>query len=320
MLPDPAVHEEVALGLFAWQDLIRQRIVALDIRPGDTASVRGRVSTHRVGPLWVASVESVGQTLRRTPKLIERHGEDWLQVALMHEGEALLEQDGRSARIRPGSFVVYDTSRPFTWTMPGPWRMHVFTWSRDDMLLDANLPTMTARPVDGGATGLVARAALGQLADLPGSVGGGEGVELAAQVCELILTAVAQQIPLFGPVSPATTLGQVLEFVELRLTDPELSPATIAAGCHISVRTLHRLFADQPRSLSRWIRFRRLERARVELAAHPQRPIAVVAAQAHFSDATAFARAFRDEYGLSPREFRLAYRVESRARVAPPPT
>lgn len=115
-------------------------------------------------------------------------------------------------------------------------------------------------------------------------------------------------------------MRQILEFIELRLTDPALSPAGIAAGCHISVRTLHRLFADQPRSVTRWIRFRRLERARVELAAHPERPIAVVAAQSYFSSAPAFGRAFRGEYGMSPREFRMAYRADSLVRTASPVT
>ncbi len=320
MVSDSTDHEEVAHGLSAWQDLLRHRVVALDIRPGDAMSVSGRVSTHRVGPLSVATVESVSQTLCRTPRLIERHGEDWLQVALMREGEALLEQDGRSARIGPGSFVVYDTSRPFTWTMPGQWRMNVFTWPKEDLLLDFGLPTMTARSVYGGASGMVARAALGELADLSGSVEGGEGAELAAQVCELILTTVAHQTSAPYPVPPTITVRQILEFIELRLTDPALSPAGIAAGCHISVRTLHRLFADQPRSVTRWIRFRRLERARVELAAHPERPIAVVAAQSYFSSAPAFGRAFRGEYGMSPREFRMAYRADSLVRTASPVT
>lgn len=314
MVLDPAGHAEDAHGLSDWQDLIRKRIVALDVRPGDAAPVSGRVSTHCVGPLSVATVASVGQTLSRTAKLIERHGEDWLQVALMREGEACLEQDGRAAEVRPGSFVLCDTSRPFTWTMPADWRMSMFTWSKEDLLIDFGLPAMTARTVDGGASGMVARAALDQLADLPDSVGGGEGDELAAQVCELILTAVAHRTPMAGPVAPTITLRQVLEFIELRLTDPELSPTSIASGCHISVRTLHRLFAGQSRSVSRWIRFRRLERARVELAAHPERPIAVVAAQSNFSSAPAFGRAFRNEYGMSPHEFRMTCRGGSPAR------
>lgn len=300
-IPD---HEDAAEDLPEWQDLIRERFVALNIRPGAVA-LSGRVTMHSVGPLTVASVRSVEQTFRRTAKLIDRHGEDCLQVGLMQDGEAEVEQDGRSAHVRPGSFVVYDTTRPFTWTMSGEWTMNVFTWPRDDVLLDnRRLPALTARPIGEGVSALIARAALVQLAAVPRSVEGTEGVELASRLAELVLTAVAHQAPKIADLSRTMSLRDVLDLIELRLDDPGLTPASLARDCHLSLRSLHRLFTGQPRSLSRWVRFRRLERARAELVAFPDRPIAVVAARHCFSDATVFARAFRDEYGLSPRDAR----------------
>jgi AraC-like DNA-binding protein len=298
-------HEDSVRGLPRWKDLIRERFVALDIRPDDQLPIRGRVTEHFVGPLAVASVRSVGQTFRRTSRLIDRHGEDRFQVGLLRSGDARLEQDGRAARIRPGSFVVYDTTRPFTWTMSGPWRMDVFTWALDDVPLDTrHVATLTARPVDDGVSALIARAALTQLATIPRSVDGTEGVQLASRIADLVLTAVAHHGPPVPDVPATLQLRHVLEVIETRLDDPGLSPAAIAMQCHLSLRTLHRLFAAQPRSLARWIRFRRLERARAELGTHPDLPVAVVAARHCFSDPTVFARAFRDEYGLSPREFR----------------
>ncbi len=315
-------HEDTATDLPDWQDLIRERFVALDIHPGAEPALHGRVSMHSVGPLAVATVASVAQTFHRTSKLIDRHGEDCLQVGLMRAGEARLDQDGRSARVGPGSFVVYDTTRPFTWTMSGSWSMNVFTWSRDDVPLDTKrLPALTARPIEAGASASIARAALTQLASIPDSVCGSEGVQLAARVAELVLTAVAHQAPATPGLSTTMPLRDVLDLIELRLADPELTPAALARECHLSLRSLHRLFADEPRSLSRWIRFRRLERARAELVAFPDRPIAVVASRYHFSDATVFARAFRDEYGMSPSDFRhsgMAHSVGSLALNAQP--
>ncbi|MBN9107229.1 MAG: helix-turn-helix domain-containing protein [Pseudonocardia sp.] len=69
----------------------------------------------------------------------------------------------------------------------------------------------------------------------------------------------------------------------------QVGPQPIARACHLSLRSLHRLLADQPRSLSRWIRHRRLERARTELVSVPDKPV-VVAARFCFSDPTVFAR------------------------------
>jgi AraC family transcriptional regulator, positive regulator of tynA and feaB len=288
-----------------WVDLIRERFVALDIRPADEPALRGRVSSHPVGPLTVASVRSVGQTFRRTARLIDRYGEDLLQVGLVRRGAIGLDQDGRSARVPPGSFVVYDTTRPFTWTMSGRWHMDVFTWRREDVLVDdRQLPAVTARPVAGGASGLVARAALTQIAAVGEPVEGSEGVQLAGRIADLVLTAVTHLTPDTAP--PGVLLRDVLDLIELRLGDPRLCPESIASECHVSLRSLHRLFADQPRSLARWIRYRRLERARTELLAFPDRPVAAVAARGCFTDATVFARAFRDEYGMTPSDVRRA--------------
>jgi AraC-like DNA-binding protein len=308
--------EDAARDLPGWRDLIRERFVALDIRTGDEHALRGRVGMHSVGPLSVASVASVEQVVRRTPRLIDRHGEDCLQVGFIRAGEALLEQDGRCARVAPGSFAVYDTTRPFTWTMPGPWRMDVFTWRRSDVPLDrTRIPALTARTITGGASGLVAGAALAQLAALEEPVAGTEGAQLAARVADLVLTAVAHQVP--ARPQAAVLLQDVLDLIELRLDDPALTPESLARACHVSLRSLHRLFADQPRSVARWIRFRRLEQARAELMAHPTRPVALIAATHGFADATSFARAFRAEFGLTPRDCRdVTHRVRA-AHIGP---
>lgn len=289
--------EERVRNLSGWQDLIRERFVALDIRPGAGPAVRGRVESHAVGPLVVADVRSVAQTFRRTSGLIARHGEDRLQVGLVRAGDVQLDQDGRVSRVPPGSFVLYDTTRPFTWTMTGDWRMVVFTWPRETVPIDdRRLPSLTSRPMRDGASTVVARAALTELGRM-GAVDGVEGVQLAGRVAELVLAAVDLR-------APSDLLRQVLDLIEARLDDPALCPEALARACHLSLRSLHRLFADQPRSLSRWIRHRRLERARAELVAVPDRPIAVVAARYCFSDPTVFARAFREEFGCSPRDFR----------------
>ncbi|ODU06472.1 MAG: hypothetical protein ABS81_04535 [Pseudonocardia sp. SCN 72-86] len=289
--------EERVRSLAGWQDLIRERFVALDIRSGADPAVRGRVESHAVGPLVVADVRSVAQTFRRTSGLIARHGEERLQVGLVRAGDIQLDQDGRTSRVPPGSFVLYDTTRPFTWTMTGDWRMDVFTWPRETVpIADRRLPSLTSHPVRDGASAVVARAALTELTRI-GAVDGVEGVQLAGRVADLVLAAVDLR-------APSDLLRQVLDLIEVRLDDPVLCPETLARACHLSLRSLHRLFADQPRSLSRWIRHRRLERARTELVAVPDRPIAVVAARYCFSDPTVFARAFRDEFGCSPRDVR----------------
>jgi AraC-like DNA-binding protein len=90
--------------------------------------------------------------------------------------------------------------------------------------------------------------------------------------------------------------------------DPMLTPAAVAGQLNISLRQLYRAFtgSESPAAL---IRRRRLERASELLTT---RAVGVqvdrVALECGFVSAEYFSRAFRREYGLSPRAYRSAHR------------
>jgi AraC family transcriptional activator of tynA and feaB len=92
-----------------------------------------------------------------------------------------------------------------------------------------------------------------------------------------------------------------------RLADADLSPALLAGELNVSVRTLHRAFAAAGEPVAAYIRRRRLEQARMELAARPGPPdISLVAARWRFADSSHFARAFKKQYGQTPSQFARA--------------
>ncbi|MFG3009652.1 helix-turn-helix domain-containing protein [Streptomyces cinerochromogenes] len=101
-------------------------------------------------------------------------------------------------------------------------------------------------------------------------------------------------------------LDRVRSYVDARLGDRTLTPATVAGAQHISVRYLHKLFEGQGCTVGRWIRHRRLEEARRDLAAPGSAGVTVsaVARRWGFANATHFSRSFRAAYGMSPREWR----------------
>ncbi|PZS20912.1 MAG: hypothetical protein DLM57_00180 [Pseudonocardiales bacterium] len=88
--------------------------------------------------------------------------------------------------------------------------------------------------------------------------------------------------------------------------DPMLTPATIAAQLNISLRQLYRAFNGTDSPAAR-IRSRRLERAAELLSSRTVQPhVERVAQQCGFVSAEYFSRAFRREFGLSPRAYRAA--------------
>lgn len=103
------------------------------------------------------------------------------------------------------------------------------------------------------------------------------------------------------------TLREIRSFIETRLADHDLTPQTVADHHHISLSTLYALFRDQEEEgVAAWIRRRRLERSRADLAVvnRRQQPIHAIAVRWGFTDGAAFSRAFRQAYGMSPRAFR----------------
>ncbi|MFJ1730840.1 helix-turn-helix domain-containing protein [Streptomyces sp. NPDC088254] len=99
---------------------------------------------------------------------------------------------------------------------------------------------------------------------------------------------------------------QIDAFIQRRLGDPDLTPATIAEAHHISVRYLYQIFDTHQMTVAAWIRHCRLEHCHRDLADPRLRShsIRVIANRWGFSDAAHFSRAFRAAYGISPRDHR----------------
>ncbi len=95
-------------------------------------------------------------------------------------------------------------------------------------------------------------------------------------------------------------------YVCARLADPNLTPQAVADALHISVRQLHRLFADQEATFSRFLREERLQRCHRDLS-NPgliNVSIADLARRWGYKSPAHFTRAFTERYGIGPRETR----------------
>jgi transcriptional regulator GlxA family with amidase domain len=95
-------------------------------------------------------------------------------------------------------------------------------------------------------------------------------------------------------------------YVERHLGDPSLTPASIAATHALSLRYVHRLWAQESaETLGRHILRRRLERCRAELA-DPAQTVTDVAFGWGFRSLAHFSRAYRAHFGVPPSEDRVA--------------
>jgi AraC-like DNA-binding protein len=107
-----------------------------------------------------------------------------------------------------------------------------------------------------------------------------------------------------APAQDSALRRRVLGIVEAQLADPGLRTLSLASACNASVRTIQNMFAAMGTTPSAYILERRLARAAERLVSAQGASITEVAFELGFNDSAYFARAFRQRFGISPREWR----------------
>ncbi|MDR3511621.1 MAG: helix-turn-helix domain-containing protein, partial [Caulobacteraceae bacterium] len=106
----------------------------------------------------------------------------------------------------------------------------------------------------------------------------------------------------------AAHLHRICQTIETLLSDPDLTLGQVANEDGISPRYLQKLFASAGQSFSSYLRTRRLERCRLDLTSPMCAGLSIseICFRWGFNGSAHFSRAFKDQYGVSPREYRRA--------------
>ncbi len=99
-------------------------------------------------------------------------------------------------------------------------------------------------------------------------------------------------------------INRVLDHVEAHLAEP-LRLQDLAEIAHLSPFHFHRVFAAMTgETLSRLVQRLRIEKAATQVRSLPTKPLTDIALDCGFSGSSAFARAFRETFGVPPSEWR----------------
>jgi AraC-like DNA-binding protein len=296
--------------------------VPMEFRSEYQADYRGEFRACGLGAMQVVVMDIMPVTVCRTPKLISQGDPGMLKLLLVCDGgTSVVEQGGQQARLTAGDFAFYDTRRPYEVScgigLDHPSRALTFMFPPSLLPLPSSALRQLATvsiPATAGLGDLTAQFLL-QLARGIDHYSPAEAARLSAAALEVLATRLAHELdtPDWGTPEARrqALLTTVQGFIQQHLGDPQLSPGTIAAAHHMSLRSLHQLFHDAGLTVAGWIRQRRLECCRRDLAdpALASRPVAAIAARWGFSSASDFSRAFRAAHGLPPAEYRRFARV-----------
>ncbi|GAB2612909.1 hypothetical protein GCM10027168_52010 [Streptomyces capparidis] len=304
-----------------WQRLLATLPVPLVVRSAPSRSFPVEAVHAEFGAVQILSVAAASCEVRRPADRGDPPGREFLVLKAVLHGRHTFVRDRYESRLRPLELAVYDVSRPFratSYAECGALRHLTVLFPRDLLPLSRRqVERVTGTPLPGG--GGIGALLMGMLNRLVADAGRDEyGPREAARLGNVVLDLLASllshqlEAPAALPreaVEP-TLMARIRAYVDEHLDDPELTPAAIAAAHHVSTRTLHRLFHDQEWTVSGWIRQRRLERCRQDLADPRlgEEPIHSIAAHWGFFNPAHFSRVFRGAFGASPQEFRARRR------------
>jgi AraC-like DNA-binding protein len=295
-----------------WRDVVCDEFVKLECdRVEDSvfnAELRGGIG---VAELAFSEICSDPQIVHRSKQLISKSTEADFLISFQLESQGLVRQDGREALLNPGSFALYDSTRPYSLIFEKRFRQFIIQMPNEVLSRHLMNPEQyTAIPIC-GTSGL--GAVLGnfvfslvkELHCLPRAA-----EDLSDNLVNMIAMAFSSSVLLEErsnavPVQESLRL-RIRQYIDNNYCNPKLNNAAIAHAMGISGRYLHKLFQDQNETIHALITAKRLQKARELLIdeAYVGCTIERLAYKVGFVDSAHFSKTFKKHFGLSPSELR----------------
>lgn len=306
-----------------WSEMSCDAYHPLELRQDTAGPFWGRASGHTLGPLTVFRIAAQASSISRTPRAIAALDPESLILAVNIRGRFGATQGRRATVVERGEITSYESSHPYVVHAVTPFEIIAVIVPKAVLRPHADrICARTAQRIPAGdGRGRLAARFFEQVAD---GFDDGSLREDDAGVAEAGLDLVrglyldrAEPASAARARTRAELLHRIQAFIETNLGDPDLSPERIARANAVSVRYLHRLFEPHGVTVCEWIRDKRLDRCRRDLA-DPSlcgETILTIAGRWGLTNAAHFSRAFRDAYSCSPREFRKAARAPAGSPV-----
>lgn len=288
-----------------YRTMLAESALPLDVAPLTTGRFHGSVQAYAADGLAIMRVTSVEQDVSRTHPMIGSFPNEVLKVLIEREGSAGIRQHGREAILSPGTMTIYDTTRPYSVRQFAPFVADAVLIPRDRLPIRDNVIAALQRSPLSARTGpgAIFDSYLTQLWQRLPECSAPSASRFLSVLVELLAAAV---VDVAEPLSDNALQASAMTWIGIHLSDPDLSPPAVAAATGLSVRYLHRLFADSGVTVASYIRTERLRRIRRDLEnPHLQhRTIAAIGAQWGIPDAAHLSRLFKATFDLSPRDVR----------------
>lgn len=283
-----------------WIDLICETFVQLTARQTEATDFKGQISREALGELEFSTVTASGQDVFRTKRFVRSATDEYLLFSIQRRGKGYVVQDGRTADLAPGSMALYDSGRPYSLHFPEAFQQLVVQIPKTAIGAD-DTRRITAVSHTAGTPGAVIAQLLVAMSEQLGH-GGAALDPLGDHVLSALEKLATEPTDDSGQLMPQAYLRNLaLGQMRRDLADPHWTVTGLAERCHISVRTLYRLFPGE--GVASVMRRMRTDEAKRFLRRTSRPPLAAIAHHCGFASESGFIRAFRTATGMTPMEF-----------------
>jgi AraC-like DNA-binding protein len=290
-----------------WREVFVRAVIPFDAHPDPEGGERfhARAVRQRIGDLSLVDFQyGRGKAIRGRREIAATDG-DPLGFTVFRSGRAGHASAAGSAVLLPGQAVLWDGAQPGSFSPLSSIVGRTLMIPRDR--LRAVMPNYETgigglSPANPAVALLVRH--LETLASLAPGLDAAARRAVADATIELVRAALGATMSERPHALRPMLLAETRRYIGEHLSDPDLGPTSIARAHAVSVRTLHEVFESAGESVGGMIRRRRLSRCYADLVLSPEELVMTIALRWGFRSAPHFSRAFRREFGVSPRDVR----------------
>jgi AraC-like DNA-binding protein len=295
-----------------WQEMAAELYVPVGLKTNFPDTFRFVSNMYRLGNIGAGTSLMTPLQVERSQQHIRRSESDDLKLVVPTSGQIIIRQDRRDAKVGAGGFYLCDPVRPYQEEILED--LH-FVW-----LILPRAPVVSKVPALEKLTATEFRCEQGPFArlfrdyvlnfsDVWGDMDGVGATQASIVAQDLLTMALWERLRAAKTHSSEHRSAQFYRakaILDARLADPELDMTEVASLIGVSTRYLRSLFFEIGLSFRSYIHNQRLERCSDALA-DPRfnaKTITEIAFMNGFDNPAYFSRAFREKFGVSPRDFR----------------